>query len=86
MKKPNPRTIAVKMLLNPDEFLDFDNACAAEDVSHSRAARTLVKNWVTLRRNGTQAGHPGEWPNAAQNMAMLLPGRQYGGASLRMRL
>lgn len=85
MPKPT-RHIVVKMLLTADEFVEFDGACAAEDVSHSRAARTLVKHWVT-QRNGTQAGRPREWPSMGQNMAMLLPSRQqYGGAALRMRL
>jgi len=85
---PRPtRNIVVKMLLNADEFLEFDGACAAEDVSHSRAARTLVKNWVTQRSNGTQAGRQREWPSLGHNLAMLLPGRQHvGGAAMRMRL
>jgi hypothetical protein len=86
-QKRDPRTIVVKMLLNADEFVDFDGACTAEDVSHSRAARTLVKDWVTQRRNGTQAGRQREWPSVGQNLAMFLPSRQqYGGAAMRMRL
>lgn len=84
-KKRDARTIVVKMLLNPDEFIAFDGACAAEDVSHSRAARNLVKDWVT-RRNDSQRTKPREWPGVGQNMAMLLPGRQQFGAAMRMRL
>lgn len=72
----SPRTIVVKTLLNPDEFVDFDKACAASDVSHSKALRDLLKGFVALCRNGMPPPAKREWPGAGQNMAMFATARQ----------
>lgn len=82
----NPRTIVVKTLFNPDEFLNFESACVTADVPQSKQLRDLAKDWMAQRKNKAKPGGR-EWPGGGQNMAMLLPGRvNYGGAHMRMRV
>lgn len=71
MKK---RTIPVKMLLSADEFVEFSNACDADDSSHSRKLRDLARNWLNERNRKAQQQRPGR-SGAGQNVAMFLPGR-----------
>lgn len=83
-----PRTIVVKTLLNPDEFLEFDEVCAASDVPHSKALRDLVKGLVDKFRNGMPQPARKEWPSAGQNMAMFSAPRRgmFGQPRLQLRL
>jgi hypothetical protein len=78
----NPRTIVVKTLMNPDEFLAFDAACVVADVTHSKQLRDLSKTWAAQAKN-KRSKSPTEGPAWAQNMAMLLPGRPHYGARMR---
>ena len=77
----NPRTIVVKTLMNPDEFLAFDAACTAADVTHSKQLRDMAKGWTQSKVKRTRPAPEG--PAWAQNMAMLLPGRPHYGARMR---
>lgn len=72
----HPRTIVVKTLLSPDEFIAFDAGCSAADISHSKVLRDLARDWLS-QRQGKDRRHAAarEWPGAGQNMAMSLPGR-----------
>lgn len=70
----HPRTIVVKTLLNPDEFIEFSAQCEADDVPQSRKARDLIKGWLAERNSKAQAQHH-DRPGYGQNMAMLLPSR-----------
>lgn len=78
----NPRTIVVKTLMNPDEFLAFDAACVVADVTHSKQLRDMAKGW-TAQINVKRVKPSTEGPAWAQNMAMLLPGRPHYGARMR---
>ena len=81
-----PRTIVVKTLMNPDEFLAFEKTCKTSDVSHSRVLRDLANRFVANRNTNCRRRHGrSERPSAAHNLAMILPAR--GGASrAHMRL
>lgn len=70
----HPRTIVVKTLLNPDEFVAFSAECEAEDVPQSRKLRDLARNWLAERNSRAQQQQP-ERAVYGQNMAMLLPSR-----------
>ena len=74
-KIAKPRVFEVKVLLNEDEFNEFDTECAQADVKHSPNLRRLAKDWIARQRNDRAARSRAEWPPAGQNMAMLLPGR-----------
>lgn len=76
------RHIVVKTLLNADEFVAFERKCAADDVSHSRAIRDMVKHWT----NRSAVGLRRERPRTGQNMATSLPGRRGGAPMPRLRL
>lgn len=81
MNQDRSRHIVVKTLLNADEFLEFEKHCQATDISHSRAIRDLVKQWL----HRSSARLRAERPRAGQNMALLFPGRR-GGAPVPLRL
>jgi hypothetical protein len=83
-----PRNVVVKALLNPDEFLDFRNACVESDVSHSKALRELVRGFVARCRNSSGPPAKKEWPSAGQNMAMLFTARRslFGPQMIPQRL
>lgn len=72
---PKPRVLVAKALFNEDEYRDFTQACAAAGESQSRTLRQLANDWSARYRNDSQRRAQSEWPKAAQNMAMLLPGR-----------
>lgn len=80
----HPRTIVVKTLLNPDEYVAFSTQCEADDIPQSKKLRDLARGWLNERNDKSQQQRQ-ERPGYGQNMAMLLPGR---GARqlLRMRL
>ena len=80
---PNARSIVVKTLLSPDEYLEMSRKCDTADLTHSKALRDLVRNWMP-RRNGIEPQHPRERPGRVQNLAMF-PGRR-GGARTPMRV
>lgn len=80
----NPRTIVVKTLLNPDEFLEFSEQCQAEDVPQSKKLRDLARGWLA-ERNGKARQQRQEWSAHGQVPAMLLPGRA-GRPLIRMRV
>lgn len=73
--KPTPRSIVVKALFSPDEFVEFNRECTDNDVSHSKTLRDLAKGWIARQRKDKQQRDRREWPAAGQNMAMFLPGR-----------
>lgn len=83
----HPRTIEVKTLMNPDEYMEFRQECEAEDVPHSTLLRNLAKEWVR-NRNVSHARAKAERPACGHGPAMFLPGRRphYGVAHVRMRL
>jgi hypothetical protein len=86
MKKP-PRTIVVKTLLSPDEFLEFNNVCCASDMSHSSLIREMVKAFIAWHRNNRPPPGKPEWPKVGHNMAMLAaPRGGFGHPMLRLRL
>ncbi len=70
----HPRTIVVKTLLNPDEFVAFSAQCEADDVPQSRKLRDLARVWLAERNSKAQGLRP-DRPAYGQNMAMLLPSR-----------
>jgi hypothetical protein len=70
----HPRTIVVKTLLNPDEFVAFSAQCEADDVPQSRKARDLIRGWLAERNGKAQHQHQ-ERPGYGQNLAVLLPSR-----------
>jgi hypothetical protein len=80
----DPRTIVVKTLLNPDEFVALREECEAADVTHSKLLRDLAKGWLA-ERNSRRRSVGVEWPSAGQNLSMLLPGRTNYGASMHLR-
>lgn len=84
----SPRTIVVKTLLSPDEFLDFEKACSSSDVSHSGVLREFVKGFVARVKNGMAPPAKKEWPGAGQNMAMYSAPRRgmFGPARMQLRL
>lgn len=56
------RDIVVKMLLNADEFVEFDKGCKSLSFSHSAALRHMANRFANHRRNEaqslrTQRGH-----------------------------
>lgn len=69
-----PRTIVVKTLMCPDEYLAFDAACKAADKPHSKALRDLSKDWIA-RQHDRRRPTPCKWPAAGQDMAMHFPAR-----------
>lgn len=70
----HPRTIVVKTLLNPDEFVAFSAQCEAEDVPQSRKLRDLARSWLAERNSRAQQQQL-DRAVYGQNMAMLLPSR-----------
>lgn len=70
----HPRTIVVKTLFNPDEYVAFSAQCQADDVPQSRKLRDLARDWLD-ERNGRATQRRQEWPRGGQSVAMLLPGR-----------
>jgi hypothetical protein len=44
----NPRSIVIKSLFNPDEFLAFRAKCESEDITQSRAIRELANDWSNV--------------------------------------
>lgn len=78
-----PRTIPVKMLVNADEFVEFSDACEADDVSQSKKLRDLARKWLNERNRKAQPQRGGR-PPVGQNMSMFLPGRS-ARPELRMR-
>jgi hypothetical protein len=83
-----PRTIVVKTLLSPDEFLEFDSACTDSDVSHSGMLRELLKGFVARCKNSMPPPAKKEWPGQGQNMAMLATARRafFGPQMVHQRL
>lgn len=79
----SPRTIVVKTLMNPDEFLAFDAECVNADVPHSKQLRDLAKNWIA-QRNSSRRAPTREWSFPVQNVAMLLPSRAHYGSRMRV--
>lgn len=70
----HPRTIVVKTLFNPDEFVAFSNQCQAEDVPQSKKLRDLARGWLA-ERNSKALRPAQKRPGRGQVMAMLLPSR-----------
>lgn len=84
---PKPRILVAKVLFNEDEYRDFNQACAAADVSQSRTLRDLARGWVEQRNNDKPPRSRMEWPVTGQNMAMSLPGRaNFGMPRHHMRM
>jgi hypothetical protein len=81
-----PRTIVVKTLLSPDEFVAFNNACEKEDISHSKKLRDLSKLFVDRHRNINRRRGRMEWPNLRQNMAMFPSKTTFASGGGHMRL
>ena len=78
---PNARTLVVKALLNPDEYLELSRKCATAGVSHSSALRTLCNQWLPLndrRRSGRR-----EW--SGHGRAMFPTRANHGGAAMPSR-
>lgn len=65
------RNIVVKTLLNADEFLEFERKCKESDLSHSRAIREMLKNWLHRSATGLRRERTG----TGQKLA-LFPGRR----------
>lgn len=76
--KANPRTIVVKTLFNPDEFLAFDTECVNADISHSKQLRDLAKGWMT-QRNDRRDQVQKEWPGRSQCKSIIFPSRASRG-------
>lgn len=81
----SPRTIVVKTLLNPDEFVELSKECEAADVTQSKLLRDLAKSWLA-ERNSKRRQPQAERPGFGQNLAMFLPGRANYGARPQMRM
>lgn len=71
---PNARSIVVKTLLSPDEYLELSRKCSAADLTHSKALRDLVRSWMP-RRHVIAPQLPRERTGRVHNMAMF-PGRR----------
>lgn len=80
----SPRTIVVKTLLNPDEYVEFSTQCEADDVPQSKKLRDLARGWLS-ERNGKAQQQRQERPSYGQNVAMFLPSRA-ARPRLHMRL
>jgi hypothetical protein len=70
----HPRTIVVKTLLNPDEYVAFSTQCEADDVPQSKQLRDLARSWLAERNGKAQQQHP-KRPGRGHVMAMVLPSR-----------
>lgn len=70
----HPRTIVVKTLLNPDEYVAFSAQCEADDIPQSKKLRDLASTWLA-ERNRTATQQHQKRPGRGHVMAMLLPGR-----------
>lgn len=70
----HPRTIVVKALFNPDEFVAFSNQCQVDDVPQSKKLRDLARGWLA-ERNRTAVQHGHQRPGRGHVMAMVLPSR-----------
>jgi hypothetical protein len=81
-----PRDVVVKALFNPDEFLEFRDACAAADVKHSHVLRDLAKGFVERFKNGKAAAKKPEWPSTGQKMAMAVNRGVFGAPRAYPRL
>jgi hypothetical protein len=46
----NQRDIVVKMLLNADEFIEFDKGCKSLSFTHSAALRHMANRFANHRR------------------------------------
>jgi hypothetical protein len=83
----NPRNVVVKALFNADEFVALNDACAREDVSHSRLLRKLAMEFVKQRQSTEAAGQE-KCAGAGQKLAMPNPHARvnYGVAPVRLRV
>lgn len=68
------KTIEVKALLSPDDFVDYETERIAADVKTSALIRSFLKRWTAEQKN-KRSQQQTEWPVHGQNMAMSLPGR-----------
>jgi len=84
MSKLHAKTEIVKVLLSPDDYLQFDKACDGEP--HSSVLRRLAKNFTRRRANDIPAVRHRERPKAGRNMAMFFPGRTAAVPAIHRRL
>jgi hypothetical protein len=68
------KTIEIKALLSPDDFVDYEVERIAADVKTSPLIRAFLKKW-TAEQKHKRTQQQMELPAHGQNMAMSLPGR-----------
>lgn len=54
----NSRNIVVKMLLNADEFVNFDRACKSLSFTHSAAMRHMANRFANHRAEVARHDRP----------------------------
>lgn len=68
------KTIEIKALLSPDDFVDYEAERVAADVKTSPLIRAFLKRWTAEQKN-KRTQQQTEWPAHGQDLAMSLPGR-----------
>jgi len=84
MAKLNAKTIPVKCLLSPEDYLQFDKACDGEP--HSSVLRKLAKNFTRRRANDAPSVRHRERPKHGHIPAMFFPGRAIAVPAMHRRL
>lgn len=68
------KTIEIKALLSPDEFVDYDRERELADVKTSPLIRAFLRRWTAEQKN-KRTQRQTELPDHGQIMSMSLPGR-----------
>lgn len=80
--KQESRTIVVKTLLRPSEFLAFEAACIEQDIPQSKCLRDLANDFTT---NFRRDGYRRESPIHVHKRHISCPSKPRTPSSFRLR-